>query len=385
MSGPSESSFVVPGEDFFKERCPDAESFSSELKDREASVGAPKEEPVLIESWGVDEILNWEQPEGHKIMGDCHIVRGEVFVIGGTQGVGKSKAVAGLAASCALGIPWLGREVHSKVKTLIIQNENGPSRLQDELRSIVGEVGDGLRGMIEISPPPPEGLKLHDPKFQAQLRAIIERFQPGLIIFDPWNAIASDDKQKDYAEAFRSLKSVCFNARNPPAIGIVAHLRKPNVNDKKGRGGMHRLSGSHLLASIPRCVFILESVTDDETDDRVVLSCAKNNNGRNGERSAWLRTMGLYRPLLDFAWDEYDDPPSSPAGRKPKRSDLDYAALLPGGGLSRADWFEKANDEFSVSQSTFDRARRALVKAGVVHKSEVLGRYQPINEKGSKS
>jgi len=49
------------------------------------------------------ECSDYQIPEGHLLIGNQHIVRGEIFVIGGTQGVGKSRAVTYLAACGATG------------------------------------------------------------------------------------------------------------------------------------------------------------------------------------------------------------------------------------------------------------------------------------------
>lgn len=366
----SDKAVVSPEEFFSNHNIPDASS------------SGEQDDGPLIEAWKPSEFANWVIPEGHKILGDCHITRGEIFVIGGTQGVGKSKATAGLAVCGATGEDWMGRAVHSKFKTLIIQNENGPLRLKDELSAIIREVDVDLDDWIRITPPPPEGLGFQDSRFRDELISILEAFSPDVIIIDPWNAVAVDNNQKAYVEAFRFVKAACMRSANPPAIGIVAHLNKPNVNDKGGRGGMHRLSGSYILASIPRCVFILDNASDDETDDNVILYCPKNNNGRNGKRSAWLRTEGLYQPVDKFDWDEYDarDGEGSSRGRKAKHTDEDFVSLLPPKGLTNTEWADLAIDALSVSKSTFDRKVRLLVQRGVVHKSEVLGRYQPIKE-----
>ena len=335
----------------------------------------------LIEARKPSEFINWVMPEGHLILGDNQIIRGEVFLIGGTQGVGKSRAVAALALSGATGEDWMGHKTHTKFKTLIVQNENGNLRLKDELTALQAETDVNLDDFLLVTPIPAEGLNFQDAQFRDDLREILDSFKPDVVVLDPWNAVAEDNTQKAYGEAYRVVKSGCLNSDSPPAIGIVAHVNKPNVNDKKGRGAMNRVSGSHLLVSVPRCVWMMDSVTDDITDNRVILTNPKSSNGMPSPRSAWMRTAGLYQPLPDFDWTEYDEEASSSSsGRRAKHSDEDYVSLLPLEGLKRAAWFEKADDALGVSKSTFDRARRDLVKSGAVHYSEVLNRYQPIKK-----
>jgi hypothetical protein len=40
---------------------------------------------------------------------------------------------------------------------------------------------------------------------------------------------------------------------------------------------------------MPRCVFVMQSASDDVAEDRIVWTCCKNNDGELGDRSAWIR------------------------------------------------------------------------------------------------
>ena len=84
--------------------------------------------------------------------GDCHVVRGSTFVIGGPPGVGKSRVSVGLAVSGATGADFFGIPVHTRFRTLIIQNENGSFRLAKEF----GDLDcDALDDWVRICSPPP--------------------------------------------------------------------------------------------------------------------------------------------------------------------------------------------------------------------------------------
>ena len=78
------------------------------------------------------ELVAFESDANAVLVGDCHIMRGEVGVIGGEPGVGKSTAATELAVCGATGADWMGLPVKGRIKTLIIQNENGRYRLRQE-------------------------------------------------------------------------------------------------------------------------------------------------------------------------------------------------------------------------------------------------------------
>ena len=107
-----------------------------------------------------------------------------------------------------------------------------------------------------MSPPPPFGFAFDDVDFLSQLQSAIGEFQPDVFLLDPWNRLARDEKSKDYREAFERILSVLPTGDTMPAIGIVAHTRKPSHNERaSGRGLLQTLSGSYLLGSIPRSGF----------------------------------------------------------------------------------------------------------------------------------
>jgi AAA domain/DnaB-like helicase N terminal domain len=91
------------------------------------------------------------------LIGDCHIMRGEVFVIGGEPGVGKSLAATQLAVSGATQRYSFGHTVHRQFQTMIVQTENGRYRLRLEYSSLDC---DEIENWIRVSEPPPFGLTL---------------------------------------------------------------------------------------------------------------------------------------------------------------------------------------------------------------------------------
>jgi hypothetical protein len=162
---------------------------------------------------------------------------------------------------------------------------------------------------VRVTPPPPFGLCFDRSEFRDQLTAQLHAFDPAVVIIDPWNAASRDDRAKGYLETFETIRSIIPAGDQAPAIGIVAHTRKPQAGERaSGRALLNLLAGSYVLGSVPRCVFILQSASDDVNEERVVWTCCKNNDGELGNRSVWKRSNGLFVPVREFDWQDFDNP-----------------------------------------------------------------------------
>jgi hypothetical protein len=264
--------------------------------------------PRFLEFRTPDELADWETPEGFNLAGDAHLVRGGLSVIAGVPGCGKSRTLAGLAVAGATGSPWMGLEVHARFRTLIVQAENGPFRLKQEFSEIREGAGVDLNDWLRVNYPGRHGLPLHEPAFRREMREMIRIFTPGVVAFDPWNRIVHDDKQKDYRAAIDWLMDLLpEEIEERPALVVVCHLRKRSGGEgrKRGRDLLPELSGSGMIGSAARSVFILEPASPDPADNRVVWTVAKNNDGHEGASSAWLRRNGLFDRFEEFDFDEF--------------------------------------------------------------------------------
>ncbi len=282
---------------------------------KECFGGAPKGETrARLEFLSPLDLMKFEVPEDYMMIGDYHLSRGEVCVIGGAPGVGKSRAGTALAIAGATGKDWFGFKTHRHFKTLILQNENGRVRLKSEFEGMGSIDAKDIDDYIRVSPPPPMGMDFENKDFRGDLKVMLKEFRPDVLILDPWNAVSKDDNMRAYADAYEQIK-LSLPHENPPALVIVAHTRKPRVGEKaNGRALLNLLAGSYLLGSVARSVFILQSATDSPEDQRVVFTCCKNNNGQLGKRTAWTRCNGLFDAVQEFNWEEFD------GGGKPSES-----------------------------------------------------------------
>jgi hypothetical protein len=92
----------------------DIEAARTEL-DNIVTHSREREKP-LIEFRSPRQLKNFIPPPGLVLVGDCHIVRGSVFVIGGAPGVGKSRASVTLAVAGATRSDWFGLKCTARSK-----------------------------------------------------------------------------------------------------------------------------------------------------------------------------------------------------------------------------------------------------------------------------
>lgn len=305
------------------------------------------------------ELRDYQPDNDIVLVGDNAIMRGETFVLAGEPGVGKSLAATQLAVSGATGRDWLGLEIHCSFRTMTVQTENGRFRLRQEF-SALGDCED-IEDFIRISEPPPFGLTLTNKEFQEDIGAALDSFKPDCVIFDPWNAAARDDKMREYVETFDALCKLLPTGADKPALGIIAHTRKPQLNEKRtgGTALMHLLAGSYILTSVPRCIFVMTRGSQDETDDTVVFFNPKNSNGENAPRSAWHRKLSGFTRAKDFDWKEFDKAPE-----ERKIITLDHVREVFGNGDKRLELKEAAHDLATLANITENAAYNALRPSG---------------------
>lgn len=271
----------------------------------QASV-ARKTQSSLISFYSPCELKSYEAPPDECLVGDNHLTRGAMSLLGGAPSVGKSRATLSLAILGARGHgQWFGRPIRCRFKTLIIQDENGLGRLSDDLRR-VDDVQE-LDPYISISGQSLFGLALRNADFRAEIKNKLKTFEPDLVVIDPWTNCTTDSTEKEYSEALARWREILSDADRFPSWLVVHHLRKPKTDDRhRGKSVAYLLSGSDTLHRAARSIFVLQSASDDVEDDRVVCTVCKNSNGQYGPRSAWRRAACSFEAVPDFDFEEFD-------------------------------------------------------------------------------
>ena len=154
----------------------------------------------------------------------------------------------------------------------------------------------------------------------------------------------------------------------------MAHTRKPKADERhSGRALLNLLAGSCVLGSVPRTVFVMQAASDDVTDDRVVWTCCKNNDGELGYRSAWERHNGLFAPVELFDFDAFDHPPKEQRGLKPE---ILREFLMRGREYDKNQIVAIIMDETGCRKSTAYNLVRAAAKKGVLRYHKMTKIYE---------
>jgi hypothetical protein len=355
------------GDELRRNRSDAKQEGSAETKNEQSQDKQPR---IMIEVLRPSQVLAYKPPADLVLVGDYHLVRGTVVVVGGPPGVGKSRSTLALAEAGATQYEWFGLTVHIQFKTLIIQNENGLFRLQREIE----EIGEPLlEECLRVCPPPPYGMCFWKQEFRDQLKRAADYFGPQAVALDPWNAIARDERAKDYLESFEIIRQVFPQGESGPVLVICAHTRKPTIGERaNGRALLNLLAGSYVLGSVPRVVFIIQHASDEVTEDRIVWTCCKNNDGELGKRSAWVRQNGLFVPVHGFDWTAWDQ-----GDKEGVFTVEDVPKILeksPKGGLSRAKLAQEIAQR-GVSRATAYRRIDEAEEAGLIKFQKGKGVY----------
>lgn len=301
----------------------------------------------------MQDIEDYEPDPSLYLVGEGHIVKGRdrLHLLVGYAGIGKTRASTFLAYCGVTGEKWFDYEIKHRFKTLFIQLESGMPRLKrdfDGLTNTLNEYVFFLDLQCDAS--------FQDPEFRNQVRDLILNYGIGMVIIDPWTNIAPDTNHKDYNYAINCVLGCLPEApKDCPAVLVVAHLRKPesNARIKRGTELMHEVNGSQVLTSRSRFVLAMERANPtDDSDDRVLVTCAKANDALEMPRSCHRRGKVIFDHVPDFDWEEREQ--AQKAGRKTQYCLSDVVGLIQHGEtVTSGEWKQRTKDKFGMGDARF--------------------------------
>lgn len=283
----------------------DIQNKFAELFEKSSKIG---EQRALIEFVTIDEIKAYQADPKTFLIGADMVSRGELCLIAGWAGLGKSRLANTLAFAGARGNgEWMGYEIKRQFRTLVLQCENSMRRLKAEVEALPKEVND----WVKFSKPC--NLAFQRPEFRAELRRICEQWPFDVLVLDHWLEIAREEGQADHMEALDNIWASLPRGDAAPALVIIVHMRKQrggeNWRPKTGRELLSEISGSYAVGAKARTVFAIQPATMEIDDDRIVFDCAKSNNDQPLPMSAWHRRNGAFIPCQEFDFSAWLNPP----------------------------------------------------------------------------
>lgn len=252
----------------------------------------------------------YQPPPGIDLVGSDEIRKGHegITILAGPGGSGKSLLVGTLALAGAIGSgTWMGRKVHRRFKTLIVQGEVGPKRLQSQIKAFAANYPHAdIEDCIFYSDPPEGGMAIADAEFWSELRRQVDELKPDLVVIDPISHLSVQDDGAEVMNAFRVIRQAIGIGELAPGILLVAHTKKPRSEESmRGRHLANFVSGSVQWVNTSRCTYLCVPFdAEDIEDKRVYFACPKINDGENFAPTVWLRKFGQF-------WDH--DPETDPS------------------------------------------------------------------------
>lgn len=301
-----------------------------------------------------------------------YIPKGQITVLAGDGGSGKTTIWCGLAAAISSGNKVFFDAVpenfskYGPQKVLFFSSEDS---IEYTLKARLRKAGANLKYIFSVSL---RNERFSEIKFNSSLlKDLIVQIKPALVIFDPIQAFIPSDIQMGQRNAMRN----CLN----PLIGMgeeigTTFLIIVHTNKRQGVYGRNRIADSADVWDIARSVLITGTTSDNKTR---YLSHEKSNYGEMGETVLYTIEDGVAifegnceKHDADFVKERDFNSYQAPQRQDAEKFILDY---LKNGKKPTAE-LDDAAKAAGISKSTLGRAKTKLRERGLLGgKSEGFG------------
>ena len=242
-----------------------------------------------VRSWG--ECVEMELPEKRYFFGKLFAC-GQMQVIYGQGGLGKSRLGTNLARNQVLGLPFLGAEVGKPLKHLFIGSENDIHRWQMDARAMSKGLTkaqisclDEHIHMTTLESGDDVSINLADDEALTKWKETLHSWPPDVLWVDPWgDIIQGEGFDKDVRSTLRTLKKNAAAVNPDCGIVILAHARTgtANIIQAGGFDAANFGKDSKALFSTARAVVNIAPFDASENPDLIWVP-AKCNDGKRPE------------------------------------------------------------------------------------------------------
>jgi hypothetical protein len=247
-----------------------------------------EEEPGPFPIWTAADFAAYEPPPDRDILGQAILRQGNLTLLMGQPGLGKSTASFALAVANIRGDYAFGGIPLNPTprRWLFIGNENGADRWKEHFesaeRGLTAEQQTDLKQQIHVAALfEDENPDLSLPDQEKRLEATVRAAQADVVVLDPWSEIVPNEIDSAIVRAsIASLRGAIRRANRHAAILVVCHAKagREMVADSLGNfGAGNAQRGNRLLYSSARAALLLVPFDDHGSD--LVLALAKCNDG----------------------------------------------------------------------------------------------------------
>lgn len=324
------------------------------------------------------EILDMELDENDCLFGDRLLTKSGKLVIAGEPGIGKSRILLQFAACSIRGLPCLGIGTHARgMRWLIFQTENSNRRLKTDIGWLVREYGEEFLDHLFVRLLDGELLSLLKP---AAIEAEIRKIQPGIVGWDPLKDVAIGDlnSDADMTETVVTIERICRRGDLTRGIAVLHHALTGKAGAAKSTGweraGFAR--NSKMLLAWARAQ-INVAPGGPEKDDPIVLTCGKNNDGKQFPQFAARlnpKTM-IYEVDENFDIEGWRQEVSSAKPPRKSAKDVLRDILQPGREYDQKDIVARVIEEELVSPATAYRIINEGKTGRILRRNKVTKTY----------
>jgi hypothetical protein len=347
---------------------------------------ANPDKPLTVRN--ANDLLEQSLPQNDHILGDRLLARGQSLTILGAGGLGKSRLLLQLAASCIAGRPFLQLRTHAPgSRWLVLQTENSNRRLQQDLQALRQWLGDqweevGRRLLLHtVEHGQDSFVQLNARGAFERLSDVIEEHAPDVICFDPLNCFGAGELNNDgdMRAACQAITQLCHQSNPQRAIIVLHHALTGRFGAARATGFERSSFGrnSKLLHAWTRGQ-INVAPAEADNNSSLVISCGKCSNGEEfGVFGARLNPSTLiYEADPEFNVAAWEKSVVAPERAEPVDVLLTLCAREP---LRRKDAVEQLLKQ-GISRATAYRAvQEALQRRWIqLHENGTL----QLNEEG---
>jgi hypothetical protein len=244
--------------------------------------------PLTVRTPG--ELLAMEFDDSDVILDDRLLAESQSLVIAAQGGAGKSRLLIQFIAAQVCGRDFLNFKTYNAgLSWLVLQTENSNRRLQSDLTRIKRWLGEDYPAFNErvsfhtVENDSDGFVSLESVENQNAIADLITQTDPNIVVIDPLTDVAIGDLNKDVdmRATLMPLSQICRRGDPNRAIVVLHHA----VTGKSGASkavGYDRASfarNSKALLAWTRGQINIAPV-DADSNDRLVVACGKNSNGK---------------------------------------------------------------------------------------------------------